>query len=111
MKKQQRISLNIGKNIDIILQRLTPFEADVLRATCQICPGQVRTYKWIAQQIGRPHAQRAVGQALKKNPFPFLIPCHRVVASGGKIGGYALGVSLKKQLLNFEKKFMKKDAS
>ena len=103
MKRQPKISLNIGKAIEIVFNKMTPFEKKVLRQTCQIRCGQVRTYKWIAKRIGCPNAQRAVGQALKKNPLPFLIPCHRVVASNGKIGGYTLGKKLKKQLLDFEK--------
>lgn len=102
MSKQRKISLNIGKSIDMILNRLTEFEQDVLRAAWQIKPGQTRTYQAIAQQIGRPKAQRAVGQALKKNPLPLLIPCHRIIRSSGDTGGYALGVELKQQLLKFE---------
>ena len=51
--------------------------------------GETRTYQWIAGQIGRPKAVRAVGQALRKNPFPLIIPCHRVIKSDGKLGGYA----------------------
>jgi O-6-methylguanine DNA methyltransferase len=108
MRKQQKISLNIGKSIDIIMKGLTPFQRDVLRATLEIKPGQTRSYKWLAERIGRPQAQRAVGLALKRNPLPFLIPCHRVVASGKKIGGYALGVPLKKILLDFEKQLTAK---
>jgi len=109
MKKQQKISLNIGRSIDIIMKGFTPFQRDVLRATLEIKPGQIRSYKWIAERIGRPQAQRAVGLALKKNPLPLLIPCHRVVASGNKIGGYALGVPLKKMLLEFEKQLSKRE--
>ena len=106
MRKPQKISLNIGRSVDIILNRLTPFEKEVLRATCEIKPGQVRTYKWVAQRIGRPKAQRAVVQALKKNPLPFLRPCHRVVGSREKSGGYALGTKLKKKLLDFEQELI-----
>jgi len=102
MKEQRKISLNIGRSIDIIMKGFTPFQKDVLRAACEIRPGETRTYKWIAERIGRPNAQRAVGSALKKNPLPLLIPCHRVVATGRKIGGYALGVKLKNELLEFE---------
>jgi methylated-DNA-[protein]-cysteine S-methyltransferase len=108
MKKPQKISLNIGASIDIIINKMTPFEQDVLKAACTIKPGQTRSYKWIANKIKRPNSQRAVGQALKKNPLPLIIPCHRVISSGGQIGGYALGSKLKKQLLDFEKEFMGK---
>ncbi|MFH2145701.1 MAG: MGMT family protein [Candidatus Omnitrophota bacterium] len=108
--KQRKISLNINKNVDIIIQKLnklTLFEKKVLLAACKIKPGRLRTYKWIAQRIGRPRAQRAVGQALKKNPLPLLIPCHRVVASRGKTGGFSLGVDLKKKLICLEKDFFR----
>lgn len=107
MSGRQKILLNIGKNIDIIMKRFTPFERKVLKATAEIKFGQVRTYKWIAQRIGCPKAQQAVGQALKKNPLPLLIPCHRVIRSSGKTGGYALGIKLKKELLDFEEKLIK----
>ena len=108
MKEQRKISLNIGRSIDIILKGCTPFQKDVLRAVCNIRPGETRTYKWIAESIGRPNAQRAVGTALNKNPLPLLIPCHRVVAAGNKLGGYALGVKLKRELLEFEGSFFRK---
>ncbi len=81
----------------------TPFEKEVLKIVSQIPLGQSRSYKWVAKKIGRPMAARAVGQALKKNPLPFIIPCHRVVRSDGKIGGYRWGKVLKQKLLNYEK--------
>ncbi len=65
--------------------------------------GEVRTYKWVAQKAGNAKAYRAVGQILKKNPLPLIIPCHRVVASGGKLGGYAWGRQNKQALLNLER--------
>ena len=106
MSKQRKISLNIIKSIDIIIKKLTSFERDVLKAACMIGPGETRSYAWIARKINRPNSQRAVGQALKKNPLPFIIPCHRVVKSTGDSGGYALGADIKKELLKFEKEFM-----
>ena len=51
--------------------------------------GETRSYKWVAERIGKPTAVRAVGQALRKNPYPLLIPCHRVIKSDGTTGGYA----------------------
>ena len=105
MSQQQKISLNIGKAIKKF-NNLTPFEKKVLRVTCSIKPGQVRTYKWLAERIGRPKAARAVGGALKKNPLPLLIPCHRVINRQGKLSGYNLGKNLKKQILQFEKMFI-----
>ncbi len=83
---------------------MTEFEKKVLRQALKIPLGELRTYKWIAKKIGRPQASRAVGQALKKNPFPLFIPCHRVVKCSQKAGGYSLGNSLKKDLINLEKK-------
>ncbi len=85
-------------------KKITPFQHKVLKAVLTIPLGKTRSYKWVAQKIGSPRASRAVGQALNRNPFPLLVPCHRVVASDGKIGGYSKGESKKKNLLNLEKK-------
>lgn len=82
---------------------MTPFEKRVYSAVLSIPLGEVRTYKWVACRTGRPKAVRAVGQALKRNPYPLVIPCHRVVASDNKLGGYALGVKKKKMLLALER--------
>jgi O-6-methylguanine DNA methyltransferase len=82
------------------LRELTPFERDVLLKTAQIPRGQVRTYGWVAREIGRPAAVRAVGTALANNPIPVLIPCHRVIRSDGVIGNYgAGGPDAKKEIL------------
>jgi O-6-methylguanine DNA methyltransferase len=75
------------------LRSVTEFEEAVLRKALEIPRGEVRTYGWIAAEIGHPAAVRAVGSALRKNPVPVLIPCHRVVRSDGHIGEYALGGS------------------
>ena len=75
----------------------------VYQAVLRIPLGQTRTYKWVAQQIGKPKAVRAVGQALKKNPWTIFIPCHRVVASSGKLGGYSKGAKVKRRLLGLER--------
>lgn len=80
----------------------TPFQRKVWRAISQIPYGETRTYQWIARKIGRPKAVRAVGQACKANPTPILVPCHRVVAIGGKLGGFSRGPRLKRQLLGLE---------
>jgi len=86
------------------LSLVPPFERAVLQALRRIPPGQVRTYGEIARAVGRPSAARAVGTACARNPLPLLIPCHRVVRSDGKLGGYSLrgGVVLKRQLLEAE---------
>lgn len=81
---------------------LTSFERQVLLNTFEIKKGQTLSYKELASKSGRPKAARAVGNIMNKNPFPLLIPCHRVTASNGKIGGYAYGVRIKKLLLKAE---------
>ncbi len=81
---------------------LPPFTQRVLREVKEIPYGEVRTYKEIAQAIGNPKASRAVGQALKRNPVPILIPCHRVIRSNGKLGGFSLGREVKRYLLKLE---------
>jgi O-6-methylguanine DNA methyltransferase len=83
---------------------MTDFEKKVLRVVLKIPLGEVRTYKWVAQKIGKPKAYRAVANALKKNQFTIFVPCHRVVAKTGDYGGYNLGKNLKKDLINLEKK-------
>lgn len=81
----------------------TKFEQKVWKELWKIPYGQTVSYKKIAKRVGSPKAVRAVGQANKKNPFPIVIPCHRVIASDGSIGGYAYGVEMKKRLLTLEK--------
>lgn len=81
----------LGQAFD--LSHVTEFERAVLMKALEIPRGEIRTYGWIADQIGRPGAVRAVGSALRKNPVPVLIPCHRVVRSDGHVGDYALGGS------------------
>ena len=78
------------------------FQRSVLRETSRIPFGDCSRYADIARQIGRPNAQRAVGNALGKNPIAILIPCHRVVASNGGIGGYTGGLDIKRTLMTIE---------
>ena len=82
----------------------TAFQKDVWRALTQIPRGQVRTYQELARMSGHPNAVRAVANAVGKNPMPPIIPCHRVVRSDGKIGGYSApgGVAHKRALLHAE---------
>ncbi len=85
-------------------RQLTDFEWQVLRASLAIPLGETRSYQWIAGKIGRPKAVRAVGSALRKNPYPLIIPCHRVVKSDGTLGRYAGKMDGKKaKLLAIEK--------
>lgn len=80
----------------------TDFERVVWLAIKDIPYGETRTYKWLAERIGTPEGSRAVGQALSKNPIPIVIPCHRIIESTGKIGGYSSGVNIKRRLLEME---------
>lgn len=82
---------------------MTPFAKKVYKAVLSIPLGEVRTYKWVANQAGRPGAARAVGQILKGNPCLLVIPCHRVVMSNSRLGGYAAGAKVKKALLDLER--------
>jgi methylated-DNA-[protein]-cysteine S-methyltransferase len=72
-------------------------------ATQKILHGETRSYGWIAGQLGKPEAARAVGQALGRNPLPIIVPCHRVVSGNGGLGGFTGGLDMKKYLLELEK--------
>jgi O-6-methylguanine DNA methyltransferase len=78
-------------DVPLNLARLPDFERQVLLKTLEIPRGEVRPYSWIAAELGRPLAVRAVGNALARNPVPFVVPCHRVVRSDGTIGNYGAG--------------------
>lgn len=80
----------------------TPFQQRVWRKLIEIPYGEVRTYKWVAKEIGLPKGVRAVGQACGSNPVPIIVPCHRVIRADGSLGGYSSGVALKKELLKLE---------
>ena len=84
------------------LSALPAFEREVLMGLTRIPRGEVRPYAWLAREVGRPRAVRAVGNALAKNPVPLILPCHRVVPTSGGVGRYALGGDLKRQLLERE---------
>jgi len=90
--------------IPLDLSALTNFQRQVLLATLEIPRGQIATYGEIARRIGNPKSVRAVGQALGRNPLPIVIPCHRVIASNGSLGGYSGGGGLetKAKLLQLE---------
>ncbi len=80
----------------------TPFQKAVWQGLLDIPAGQVLTYGQVARLVGHPGAARAVGSACGANPLPFLVPCHRVVASGGGLGGFGLGPEIKRRLLERE---------
>ena len=87
---------------ELDLSRATPFQRRVWEATRLIPYGETRSYAWVAQRVGTQGVARAVGQALAKNPLPVIIPCHRVIASDGKLGGFSDGVEMKRRLLYLE---------
>jgi len=85
------------------MNKLTPFQRQVLKAALEIPFGETRTYAWVAERIGNPKAVRAVGQALRKNPYPLVIPCHRVIKSDGSLGKYVgKDDGRKKELIDLE---------
>ncbi|MGA2260412.1 MAG: methylated-DNA--[protein]-cysteine S-methyltransferase [Acidobacteriota bacterium] len=88
--------------VQVDLSRLSTFEQSVLMLLRQIPRGEVRPYSWLAREVGRPKAVRAVGNTMAHNPVPLLLPCHRVVPAAGGIGGYAFGTALKRTLLTRE---------
>ncbi|NGX51261.1 MAG: Bifunctional transcriptional activator/DNA repair enzyme Ada [Chlamydiae bacterium] len=81
----------------------TPFMRAGIEAIRTIPFGQTATYGEIAKIAGNPKAARALGNVCNRNPFPLVIPCHRVVAGGGSLGGYAYGALMKRELLQFER--------
>jgi len=84
------------------ISRGTDFQKSIWRILSNLLPGQMVTYGMLAREIGRPKASRAVGQAVGANPLPVIIPCHRVIASDGSLGGFAWGIKVKKKLLSIE---------
>lgn len=90
------------REIPVKIEMGTDFQNSVWDAIHQIPYGEVRSYKWIAEQIDRPKAMRAVGSATGSNPITIIIPCHRVIRSNGNLGGYGGGLERKRQLLSLE---------
>jgi len=82
---------------------MRPFAKKVYKAVLSIPLGQTRSYKWVASKAGRRQAYRAVGTILKNNPYPLIVPCHRVVKSDKNPGGYLFGVETKKAILSLER--------
>ncbi len=85
-------------------RNFSPLAKKVYAVLLTIPPGEVRSYAWLARKVGKPRHARAIGQILKRNPWPLLVPCHRIVKSNGELGGYALGARAKKSILELEKK-------
>ena len=87
---------------ELDLSGATPFQREVWEMTRFIPYGETRSYTWVAREMGKPQALRAVGQALGGNPLPVIVPCHRVLTSDGRLGGYSGGVEMKRYLLWLE---------
>jgi methylated-DNA-[protein]-cysteine S-methyltransferase len=84
------------------LSGATPFQREVWGKVRLIPYGETRSYAWVAEQVGKPKAVRAVGQALGRNPLPVIVPCHRVLARNGRLGGFSGGLEMKRFLLRLE---------
>lgn len=99
------VRVNFSHDIPLSLDGLGCFFRSILTACRRVTFGQTVTYAGLAKRSGYPRAVRAVGNALAKNPLPLLIPCHRIIRSDGKIGGFSApgGRSLKKKLLVHER--------
>ncbi|HEV8441237.1 MAG TPA: methylated-DNA--[protein]-cysteine S-methyltransferase [Methylomirabilota bacterium] len=91
-------------SVPVDLSGVPDFQRRVLEAARRIPFGEARPYAWIAERIGHPHAVRAVGTALGRNPVPLIVPCHRVWRSDGGLGGYLFGVECKRGLLELERR-------
>lgn len=89
-------------DIDIDISGESLFTQKVLLELRKIPYGRLRSYLSIGKQLGYPMAARAVGQAVKRNPIPIIIPCHRVIREDGSLGGFSLGIEIKKRLLVLE---------
>ncbi len=92
----------ISQTPEMALEQGTPFQQKVWQTLRKIPYGETRSYAWVAQQIGKPKAARAVGSACGKNPIPIFIPCHRVLQTSGALGGFSAGLNWKKILLKLE---------
>lgn len=97
--KQVLTGRNPGRLPPLDWTGATEFRQATWKALLRIAPGHTKTYGQIARELGRPLAVRAVGGACGANPIPVLVPCHRVVAAGGAIGGFSGGLDWKRRLL------------
>ena len=92
------------RDIPLDERRLDPFRRRVYAATRAIAPGTTATYGWVARAIGQPDGARDVGAALARNPFPIVVPCHRVLAASGALHGFSApgGLATKRRMLELE---------
>jgi O-6-methylguanine DNA methyltransferase len=103
--RRQVVAALRGEGVDtpkVDLESANDLEHDVLQTLTRIPRGEVRTYAWVARQVGRPRAVRAVANVIARNVVPYVVPCHRVVPSSGGIGNYVFGSSAKRALLERE---------
>jgi O-6-methylguanine DNA methyltransferase len=89
-------------DVELDLSWVTPFRRDVLLECARVPRGQVATYADLARRVGRPNAYRAVGNTMRTNPIPIVIPCHRIVGSNGSLTGFGGGLDMKVKLLQLE---------
>lgn len=94
--------IRVDFDVEVDLSCLGTFDQQVLSELRNIPYGEVRSYGWLAAKLGYKGAARAVGQALKRNPIPIIIPCHRVIREDGSLGGFSMGVRIKERLLLLE---------
>ena len=104
LRKQVLAALH-GQGVEkpaVDLRDASELERSVLQKLTQIPRGEVRSYSWLAEQVGKPRAVRAVANVVARNCVPFILPCHRVVPAGGGVGKYAYGGKMKRDLLRRE---------
>jgi methylated-DNA-[protein]-cysteine S-methyltransferase len=89
-------------NVPLDHEGQPPFFKKIWKVARTIPYGEVRTYGWLAEKAGKPGGMRAAGQAMARNPTPIIVPCHRVIRSDGKLGGFSAGLQWKVKLLELE---------
>ncbi|HXH40972.1 MAG TPA: methylated-DNA--[protein]-cysteine S-methyltransferase [Thermoanaerobaculia bacterium] len=103
--RRQVVAAAGGEGVEtpkVDLESASDLEHDVLQMLTRIPRGEVRTYAWVARQVGRPRAVRAVANVIARNAVPYVVPCHRVVPSSGGLGNYIFGSATKRALLERE---------
>ena len=90
-------------SVPVDMTQGTAFQRRVWRAILRIPYGRVRSYQWVAEKVGGKQYARAVGMALGANPVPIVVPCHRIIAHDGSLGGFGCGLPMKRRLLKLER--------
>lgn len=91
-----------NEQLPLLMPKQTVFTQDVLKHLSKVAFGETLSYAKLASRAGYAKAYRAVGGVCRKNPFPLVIPCHRILASDGSLNGFAFGLEMKKELVEFE---------